>query len=201
MKTIRRALVSVWRKEGLVPLVEALRRYDVEVLSTGGTAAVLSEHGLPVTLVETYTGVPSMLGGRVKTLHPRVHGSILARRDDPLHQAEAAKYDFDFIDLVVVDLYPFEAVVQQQGVDLATALEHIDIGGPTMLRAAAKNFPDVTVVCDPGLYDVVVAEVHQYGGATSFALRQRLALEAFRRTAAYDSAISAYLRQIVGVDA
>lgn len=201
MKTIRRALVSVWRKEGLVPFVEALGHYGVAVMSTGGTAAVLAAHGLPVTSVETYTGAPAMLGGRVKTLHPHVHGGILARRDDPAHQAEVAKYRLALIDLVVVDLYPFETVVRQQAADLTAALEHIDIGGPTLLRAAAKNFPDVTVVCDPGQYGAVLAELQQHGGATSLALRRRLALEAFRRTAAYDSAISAYLHQTVGTQA
>jgi phosphoribosylaminoimidazolecarboxamide formyltransferase/IMP cyclohydrolase len=191
-------LVSVWRKEGIVPFVEELCRYKVEILSTGGTAAVLKEHGIPVTPVEKCTGLPAMLGGRVKTLHPRLHGGILARRDDPSHMADVAQYDLPLIDLVVVDLYPFEEVVQRGEVDLAVALEHIDIGGPAMLRAAAKNFPDVTVVCDPDQYEVVLAELRQYNGATTQALRQRLALEAFRRTAAYDSAIGVYLQRLDG---
>ncbi len=196
MKKIQRALVSVWHKEGIVPFVEELCRYGVDILSTGGTAAVLAEHGIPVTPVEKYTGAPEMLGGRVKTLHPRLHGGILARRDDPAHMDDVAQYDLSLIDLVVVDLYPFEEVMQQENIDLAAALEHIDIGGPTMLRAAAKNFPDVTAVCDPRQYDLVRAELQQYDGATTQALRQRLALEVFQRIAAYDGAISAYLQQM-----
>jgi phosphoribosylaminoimidazolecarboxamide formyltransferase/IMP cyclohydrolase len=196
MTTIQRALVSVWHKDGIVPFVDALRRYCIEIISTGGTAAVLAQHNIPVTLVETLTGVPAMLGGRVKTLHPRLHGGILARRDDAAHQADVAQYDLPLIDLVVIDLYPFEAVVQG-GSDVQTALEHIDIGGPTMLRAAAKNFPDVTVISAPHQYDAVLAELQQYGGATSLALRRRLAWEAFQRTAAYDQAIQAYFQEIV----
>ncbi|MCZ6876495.1 MAG: bifunctional phosphoribosylaminoimidazolecarboxamide formyltransferase/IMP cyclohydrolase [bacterium] len=196
MKKIQRALVSVWRKEGIVPLVEDLRRYNIEILSTGGTATVLTEHGIPVTPVETVTGAPEMLGGRVKTLHPRLHGGILARRDDPEQMDEVTQHSLSLIDLVVVDLYPFEQVIQQKQVDLKTALEHIDIGGPTMLRAAAKNFPDVAVVCDPSQYDLVRTELQQCNGATTHPLRQRLALEAFQRIAAYDGAISAYLQQL-----
>jgi phosphoribosylaminoimidazolecarboxamide formyltransferase/IMP cyclohydrolase len=196
MKKIQRALVSVWRKETIVPFVEELSSYGIEILSTGGTAAILTAQGIPVTPVETFTGAPEMLGGRVKTLHPRLHGGILARRDDPAHMDDVTRHGLALIDLVVVDLYPFEQVIQQPHVDLATALEHIDIGGPTMLRAAAKNFSDVTVVCDPSQYDLVRSELRQFNGATTRPLRQRLALAVFQRLAAYDGAISAYLQQV-----
>jgi phosphoribosylaminoimidazolecarboxamide formyltransferase/IMP cyclohydrolase len=196
MKTIRRAVVSVWHKEGIVPFVQELCRYGIEILSTGGTAAVLQEHGVAVTPVETYTGAPAMLGGRVKTLHPRLHGGILARRDNPTHMADVTQYNLSLIDLVVVDLYPFEEVVQRSQVDLNTALEHIDIGGAAMLRAAAKNFPDVTVVCDARQYAAVLAELQQYEGSTTLALRRCLALEAFQRTAVYDGAVGAFLQQV-----
>jgi phosphoribosylaminoimidazolecarboxamide formyltransferase/IMP cyclohydrolase len=196
MTTIQRALVSVWHKDGIVPFVDALRRYRIEIISTGGTAAVLAQHHIPVTLVETLTGVPAMLGGRVKTLHPRLHGGILARRDDAAHQADVSQYNLPLIDLVVIDLYPFATVVQG-GSDVQTALEHIDIGGPTMLRAAAKNFPDVTVISAPHQYDAVLTELQQYGGATSLALRRRLAWEAFQCTAAYDQAIQAYFQEML----
>jgi phosphoribosylaminoimidazolecarboxamide formyltransferase/IMP cyclohydrolase len=198
MKAIQRALVSVWHKDGIVPFAKALQQYGIELLSTGGTATLLTQHGVPVTSVETLTGVPAMLGGRVKTLHPRLFGGILAGRNDATHMAEVQQYDLPLIDLVVVDLYPFEEVIQVGPVALDVALEHIDVGGVAMLRAAAKNFADVTVVCDQRQYDMVLAELRQYGGATSQALRQRLALQAFQRTAAYDGAISAYLEGVGG---
>lgn len=197
MTAIRRALVSVWHKDSIVPFVRGLRQHDIDIISTGGTAAVLAQHDIPVILVETLTGMPAMLDGRVKTLHPRLHGGILARRDDVGHQADVAQYDLSLIDLVVIDLYPFEEVVQRGTSDVQTVLEHIDIGGPTMLRAAAKNFPDVTVVSAPHQYEAVLAELQQYGGATSLALRRRLAWDAFQRTAAYDSAIQAYFQDLV----
>ncbi len=199
MKKIHRALVSVWNKDGIVPFAEGLRAYGIDILSTGGTAATLQAHGIAVTPVEAFTGAPEMLGGRVKTLHPRLYGGILARRDDAEHLADIRQHDLALIDLVVINLYPFEAVVQTPEVALATALEHIDIGGPTILRAAAKNFPDVAVVCDPQQYGTVLAELRQHDGATSRALRQQLALAAFQRTAAYDAAIVAYLQQLGAV--
>jgi phosphoribosylaminoimidazolecarboxamide formyltransferase/IMP cyclohydrolase len=195
MKKIQRALVSVWRHAEVLPFVEQLRQHGIEILSTGGTAAALTEHGLPVTAVETVTGVPAMLGGRVKTLHPHLHGGILAQRDDAAHMAEVAAYEIPLIDLVVVDLYPFEAVIQRDHLPLAEALEYIDIGGVAMLRAAAKNFAHVTVVCDPRQYDTVLGDLRQHEGATSDALRQRLAFEAFQRTATYDQAIQEYLHR------
>lgn len=193
MDKIKRALVSVSDKEGIVPFVEQLRRYGIEILSTGGTAAALREHGIPVVPVEDVTGLPEMLGGRVKTLHPRLHGGILAQRHRPDQMADAAKHGLPLIDLVVVNLYPFEATTGNGDLSLEEALAYIDIGGVAMLRAAAKNFTDVTVVCGPHQYDEVLADLGQHDGATGLPLRRRLALETFQRTAAYDAAISSYL--------
>ncbi|MCY4514509.1 MAG: bifunctional phosphoribosylaminoimidazolecarboxamide formyltransferase/IMP cyclohydrolase, partial [Candidatus Tectomicrobia bacterium] len=193
MKKIKRALVSVSDKEGIVPFVERLRSYKVEILSTGGTAAALRQRGIPVVAVEDVTGTPEMLGGRVKTLHPHLHGGILAQRDRPEQMADAAAHGLPLIDLVVVNLYPFEAMTGNGDLSLDEALAYIDIGGVAMLRAAAKNFSDVTVVCLPHQYEDVLTDLEQNNGATSLALRQRLALETFQHTAAYDGAISAHL--------
>lgn len=193
MNRIKRALVSVSDKGGIVPFVEQLRGFDVEILSTGGTAAALRDGGIPVLPVEDVTGVPEMLGGRVKTLHPRLHGGILVQRDRPEQMADAAAHDLRLIDLVVVNLYPFEAMTGNNDLSLDEALDYIDIGGVAMLRAAAKNFTDVTVVCLPDQYGDVLTDMQQNDGATSLDLRQRLALEAFQHTAAYDAAISTYL--------
>ena len=201
MTKIKRALVSVSDKEGIVPFVEQLRRYDVEILSTGGTAAALRERGVPVVPVEDVTGLPEMLGGRVKTLHPRLHGGILAQRHRPEQMADAAQHGLPIIDLVVVNLYPFEAMTGNGGLSLDEALAYIDIGGVAMLRAAAKNFADVTVVCAPRQYGDVLADLQQNDGATSLPLRRRLALETFQHTAAYDAAISTYLRAADDADA
>ena len=193
MNKLKRALVSVSDKEGIVPFVEQLRHYDIEILSTGGTAAALRDHGIPVASVEDVTGMPEMLGGRVKTLHPRLHGGILAQRDRPDQMADAAAHGLPLIDLVVVNLYPFEAMTGNGDLPLDEALSYIDIGGVAMLRAAAKNFAHVTVVCQPHQYDEVLTDLRQNDGATSLPLRQRLALETFQRTAAYDAAIGTYL--------
>ena len=193
MNKIKRALVSVSDKEGIVPFVEQLRHYDIEILSTGGTAAALRDHGIPVVSVEDVTGMPEMLGGRVKTLHPRLHGGILAQRGRPDQMADAVSHDLPLIDLVVVNLYPFETMTGNGDLSLDEALSYIDIGGVAMLRAAAKNFADVTVVCQPHQYDEVLADLKQNDGATSFTLRHRLALETFQHTTAYDAAISTYL--------
>ena len=193
MKKIRRALVSVSDKDGLVPFVEQLRDYDIEILSTGGTAAALHDHGIPVVPVEDVTGVPEMLDGRVKTLHPRLHGGILAQRDKPDQIADADAHGLPLIDLVVVNLYPFSAMTGNGNLSLDEALSYIDIGGVALLRAAAKNFADVTVVCLPHQYEDVLADLRQNAGATSLTLRRRLALETFQHTAGYDAAISTYL--------
>ena len=200
MNKIRRALVSVSDKQGIVPFVELLRKYNIEILSTGGTAAALRERDIPVVPVEDVTGMPEMLGGRVKTLHPLLHGGILAQRDRPEQVADAATHGLPLIDIVVVNLYPFEAVTGNGNLPLDEALAYIDIGGVAMLRAAAKNFTDVTVVCLPHQYDEVQTDLQQNDGATSLALRQRLALETFQHTAAYDAAISTYLHAASSIE-
>ena len=191
---IRRALVSVHDKTGVVELARALAGFGVEILSTGGTAKLLREAGLAVRDVAEVTGFPEMMDGRVKTLHPKIHGGILARRDVPEHLAALDRHGIPPIDLVVVALYPFEQTVARSGVTAAEAIEQIDVGGPTMIRAAAKNQASVAVVTDPSQYGAVLDELKKRDGALSDATRQRLAQEAFRRTAQYDAAIAAWLR-------
>ena len=200
---IARALISVTDKTGVVELASTLwNEYGVEIISTGGTARALEEGGVPVTPIEEYTGFPEMMDGRVKTLHPKVHGGLLARRDSPEHMAEAEEHGIKMIDLVVVNLYEFEKTVASPDVTFADAIEHIDIGGPSMLRSAAKNNDSVTVVCDPADYDTVLAEMAVHDGATMLATRRKLAAKAFTRTAAYDTAISAWLNEhLAGEDA
>ena len=190
---VRRALVSVHDKTGVVEFARTLAGLGVEILSTGGTAALLRQSGVPVREVAEVTGFPEMLDGRVKTLHPRIHAGILARRDVPAHLQALAEHDIPPIDLVVVALYPFEATVARPGASLVEAIEQIDVGGPTMIRAAAKNHGGVGVVTDPSQYAAVLDELRG-GGELSDATRWRLAQEAFRRTAQYDAAIAAYLR-------
>src|SRR5712691_1959075 len=190
---VRRALVSVHDKTGVVELARALRELGVELLSTGGTARLLRDSGVPVREVADVTGFPEMLDGRVKTLHPKIHGGILARRDSPEHVAALEQHGIPPIDLVVVALYPFEATVARPGVTLAEASEQIDVGGPTMIRAAAKNQASVAVVTDPAQYAPLLDELRATGGSLGDATRSRLAREAFRRTAEYDRAISIYL--------
>jgi phosphoribosylaminoimidazolecarboxamide formyltransferase/IMP cyclohydrolase len=165
----------------------------VEIVSTGGTARALAEAGVPVRPIDDLTGFPEMMDGRVKTLHPKVHGGLLARRDVPAHMAQAAEHGIELIDLVVVNLYPFEATVAKPGVTREEAVEQIDIGGPAMLRSAAKNHASVAVVTEPADYEVVLAEMRANTGATTLATRQRLAAAVYARTSAYDSAITAYL--------
>ncbi|HEV8474199.1 MAG TPA: bifunctional phosphoribosylaminoimidazolecarboxamide formyltransferase/IMP cyclohydrolase [Methylomirabilota bacterium] len=191
---VRRALVSVHDKTGVVEFARGLVALGVEILSTGGTAKLLRDAGVSVREVSEVTGFPEMLDGRVKTLHPKIHGGILARRDLPDHLAALAKHEIPPIDLVVVALYPFEATVARAGVTRGEAIEQIDVGGPTMIRAAAKNHGSVAVVTDPGQYGAVLDELRAGKGALSDATRYRLAQEAFRRTAQYDAAIAAYLR-------
>ena len=191
---VRRALVSVHDKTGVVEFGRALDGLGIEILSTGGTATLLRESGVRVRDVSEVTGFPEMLDGRVKTLHPKIHGGILARRDVPAHLAALDKHGIPPIDLVVVALYPFEATVAKPGVTLAEAIEQIDVGGPTMIRAAAKNHAGVAVVTDPSQYRAVVDELKANDAALGDATRARLAQEAFRRTAQYDAAIAAYLR-------
>ncbi len=190
-----RALLSVSDKSGLVEFAQLLHAAGGELIASGGTARKINDAGIPVQAVEEVTGFPEILGGRVKTLHPAIHGAILARRT-PLHQDELAEHGISPIDLVVVNLYPFQATVAQPNVTLATAVEEIDIGGVALLRAAAKNHESVTVVCDPADYERVAAAFAQ--GGTSTMERKQLALKAFRHTADYDSAIAAYLTGQVG---
>ena len=190
---IRRALLSVTDKTGLVDFARGLAGQGVEILSTGGTAAALREAGLAVTDVSAHTGFPEMLDGRVKTLHPLIHGGLLFRRDLPEHVAQAAAHGIAPIDLVVVNLYAFEKTVSRDGVTRGEAIENIDIGGPSMLRSAAKNHEAVTVVCDPGDYAEVLREMSEHGGDTTVELRRRLAAKVFDVTARYDRAIADYL--------
>ena len=192
------ALLSVSDKEGLVALAEGLLAHGYRILSSGGTAAALAAAGLAVTKVAEHTGAPEILGGRVKTLHPRIHGGILAKRSDPAHQADLAAQAIDPIDVVVVNLYPFQRTVADPQVSWETAVENIDIGGPAMVRAAAKNHADVAVLTDPAQYGGFL-EALAAGGADE-ALRRRLALAAFAHTAAYDAAIATWLAGRLGAE-
>ena len=193
MVTVRRALLSVSDKTGLVPFAQGLVRLGVKILSTGGTAKLLKAHRVPVQEIEDFTGFPELLDGRVKTLHPKVHGGILAKRDHPVHLAQARKHGLEFIDLVVVNLYPFETTVRDGAATLEEAIEQIDIGGPAMLRSAAKNFQSVGVVCQPSRYQPVLTELEQHRGQLADPMLYELAVEAFAHTAWYDSAIYLYL--------
>jgi phosphoribosylaminoimidazolecarboxamide formyltransferase/IMP cyclohydrolase len=195
MTRVRRALLSVHDKTGVVEFARGLDALGAEILSTGGTAKLLRESGVPVVDVAEVTGFPEMLDGRVKTLHPGVHGGILARRELPEHVAALERHGIRPIDLVAVTLYPFERTVARPGVSLEEAIENIDIGGPSMIRGAAKNHAHVAVITDPGQYGPVLEELRQGGGVLADATRFRLAAEAFRRTAQYDAAIAAYLRE------
>ena len=188
---IRRALPSVSDKAGLVPFAQSLADLGVELLSTGGTYRLLQEAGIAAIEISEYTGFPEMMDGRVKTLHPKVHGGILARRDQD--QAVMEAHDIPPIDLVVVNLYPFEATVANPECDLPTAIENIDIGGPTMLRAAAKNNRFVTVVVNPGDYDGLIAQLKANDCSLDQATRFDFAVKTFEHTAAYDGAIANYL--------
>ncbi len=186
------ALLSVSDKSGLADFARALvQKHGFTLLSTGGTAKLLAEAGLPVTEVGAHTGFPEIMEGRVKTLHPKIHGGLLCRRDKPDHLAQAQKNGIELIDLVVVNLYPFEQTVAKPHVEFEEAIENIDIGGPSMLRSAAKNHESVTVVCDPADYGAVLAAFEQ--PVELVALRRRLALKVFQRTATYDAAIARYL--------
>lgn len=190
---IRRALLSVSDKTGLADFARGLAAVGAEILSTGGTAAFLKKEGLEITDVSDFTGFPEMLDGRVKTLHPKIHGGLLFLRDKPEHARQAEQFGIRPIDLVAVNLYPFEQTVAKQGVVLDEAIEQIDIGGPSMLRSAAKNYRHVTVVCDPADYADVLAVMKDNDGGTTLKLREHLAIKVFRTTARYDAAISDYL--------
>ena len=196
MAAIKQALISVSDKSGVLEFAQGLHQLGVTILSTGGTAKLLTDNGVSCTEVADYTGFPEMLDGRVKTLQPKIHAGILARRDLPEHVATLAKHDIPTIDLVVVNLYPFAATIAKPNCSLEDAIENIDIGGPTMVRAAAKNHGHVAIVTDPADYTDVLTEMQNDGGAVSDATRFDLAKKAFSHTAAYDSAISNYLTTV-----
>jgi phosphoribosylaminoimidazolecarboxamide formyltransferase/IMP cyclohydrolase len=195
MGKIESAIVSVTDKAGIVDFAKALSKLGVEILSTGGTARALREGGISVTDISDYTGFPEMMDGRVKTLHPKVHGGLLGLRDNPEHVRMMAQHGIKTIDMVVVNLYQFEKTVAKDGVTLDEAIENIDIGGPSMLRSSAKNFKYVTVVVDPSDYEVVLKEMETSGGKTTLETRFRLAKKVFRLTHLYDGAISQYLEK------
>ena len=190
---IRQALISVSDKTGVLEFARALASMNVKLLSTGGTARMLADNGLEVTEVADYTGFPEMLDGRVKTLHPKVHGGILARRDFPAHMQALSTHDIPTIDMVVVNLYPFQQTVAKDQCALEDAIENIDIGGPAMLRSSAKNHKDVVVICDPSDYDKVLTEMQTGQGDVSYETRFALAKKVFAHTAQYDGAITNYL--------
>jgi phosphoribosylaminoimidazolecarboxamide formyltransferase/IMP cyclohydrolase len=192
LRCVARALISVSDKSGLVEFARTLAASGIELISTGGTRKALADAGVGVRDVSEVTGFPEMMDGRVKTLHPKIHGGLLAIRDDADHAAAMRSHGIEPIDLLIVSLYPFEATVAK-GADFDACIENIDIGGPAMIRAAAKNHAEVTVVVDPADYAVVLAELRQHGGATTLALRRKLAAKAYARTGVYDAAISNWL--------
>lgn len=192
MKKVERALISLTDKSGIEEFARELEALGVEILSTGGTAKKMRDNGVKVTDVSEFTGFPEMLDGRVKTLHPMVHGGILNQRDNKAHQEQCAEYGIKPIDIVAVNLYAFEKTVADPECRFEDAVENIDIGGPTLLRASAKNFHDVTVIVDPEDYPVVLSEIKQYGN-TTLKTRFRLAVKVFSLTTAYDKAIAEWL--------
>jgi phosphoribosylaminoimidazolecarboxamide formyltransferase/IMP cyclohydrolase len=192
-----RALISVSDKTGIVAFAKGLEALGVEIISTGGTKKTLEQAGIACIGIEEVTGFPEMMDGRVKTLHPLVHGGLLGKRDDASHMVSMAEHGITPIDLVVVNLYPFKATIQKDGVTLEEAIENIDIGGPSMLRSGAKNYHDVTVVIDPADYEVVLAQL-EVSGQTTVETRQRLAAKVFRHTAQYDALIASFLTDAVG---
>jgi len=193
MGKIQRAIISLSDKSGIVQFAKDLQAFGVEILSTGGTAKTLRERGLKIIDVSEYTGFPEMLDGRVKTLHPKIHGGLLGIRDNPEHAKKMKEHGIIPTDMVVVNLYPFEATVAKPSCTLEEAIENIDIGGPSMLRAAAKNYPYVTVIVDPADYKTVLEEMKKSGGAVSKETNFRLAKKAYQLTSRYDRAISEYL--------
>jgi len=190
---IQRALISVSDKTGIVDFAKELAAHGVEILSTGGTAKALQAAGIATVEVSQFTGSPEILEGRVKTLHPKIHGGLLYLRGNKEHEEQAKAHGIKPIDLVVVNLYPFEATIAKAGVTLPEAIEQIDIGGPSMIRSASKNYQSVCVVTDPADYPAVIGDMHGESGGTSRKLRERLAIKAFATTSAYDAAIAAYL--------
>ena len=196
MKKIERAIISVTDKSGVVDFARSLSEFGVEILSTGGTARALRDGGVSVIDISEYTGFPEMMDGRIKTLHPKVHGGLLGMRDNPDHVKMMKEHGIATIDLIVVNLYQFEKAISKEGVTLEGAIENIDIGGPTMLRSSAKNFKDVTVIVDPSDYDPVLKEMAEREGSTSLKTRFSLAKKVFQLTHTYDGAISRYLENM-----
>jgi len=196
MGKIERVIISVTDKSGIVEFANSLSGLGVQILSTGGTARALREGGISVTDISDYTGFPEMMDGRVKTLHPKVHGGLLGLRDNPEHVEMMKAHGIKTIDMVVVNLYQFEKTVAKEGVTLEEAIENIDIGGPSMLRSSSKNFRYVTVVVDPADYEVVLQEMKKTGGETTLKTRFRLARKVFQLTHQYDGAISGYLETV-----
>ena len=197
MAKIRRAVLSVSNKTGIIEFAKALKAMDIEILSTGGTAKALREAGISVKDVSDYTGFPEMLDGRVKTLHPKVHGGLLSRRDNPKDMEEIRKHGIDMIDMVAVNLYPFEETVSRPGVTFEDAIENIDIGGPAMLRSASKNFRDVAVLVDPSDYGKIIQEMKDLHGDLCYETRLQLAKKVFSHTSRYDTIIAEYLTKII----
>src|SRR5258705_6991109 len=198
---ITRALISVSDKTGIASFARALESQGIDIISTGGTADLLRKEKIPVREISSFTAFPEVLEGRVKTLHPRVHGGLLFKRGNAKHEAEARECGFEPIDLVVVNLYPFEATIAKPDVTLAEAIENIDIGGPSMIRSAAKNYESVTVVVDPADYDAVLENMPDNNGETTLKLREYLAIKALARTGKYDRTISSFLNQEQTTDA
>ncbi|MBW2182933.1 MAG: bifunctional phosphoribosylaminoimidazolecarboxamide formyltransferase/IMP cyclohydrolase [Deltaproteobacteria bacterium] len=197
MSKIKRAIISVSDKKGIVSFANGLSKHKVTILSTGGTAKMLRENGIEVEEVSHYTGFPEMLDGRVKTLHPKIHGGLLGQRSNPEHVKKMEEHGIESIDMILVNLYPFEATIAKETCSLEEAIENIDIGGPTMLRSAAKNYPDVTVIVDPEDYKAVLDEMEETQGEVSVETNFRLAKKVFQLTARYDGAISNYLGSLM----
>ena len=195
---VKRALVSVSDKTGLETFVKGLDKLGIEILSTGGTAKAISDLGVPVTEVASYTGFPEMLDGRVKTLHPKIHAGLLALRENPDHMRQVKEHDIPLIDMAVVNLYPFEKTVSDKNVSLDKAIENIDIGGPSMLRSAAKNFRSVAVVSSPSQYGEVLTELAKNDCDLSEETSKKLATQVFEKTSRYDNCISGYLSEKAG---
>lgn len=198
MLKIKRAIISVSDKKGVVDFAKALHSSGVEIISTGGTAKTLRDAGVPVKDVSDYTGFPEMLDGRLKTLHPKIHGGLLSRRDNPKDMEDLKEYGIGLVDMVVVNLYPFEETISKPDVTFAEAIENIDIGGPTMLRSASKNFQQVAVVTDYKDYDSIIEEMKTLNGDLSYKTRLELAKKVFRLTSRYDNAIADYLTKLAG---
>ncbi|HEX8281351.1 MAG TPA: bifunctional phosphoribosylaminoimidazolecarboxamide formyltransferase/IMP cyclohydrolase, partial [Chthoniobacterales bacterium] len=198
---IRRALISVSDKQGISEFARALEKMGVDIISTGGTSELLRKEGVPVRDISSFTDYPEVLEGRVKTLHPRVHGGLLYKRGNELHEQQAKEQGFQPIDMVVVNLYPFEKTIAQPDVTLEQAIEQIDIGGPSMIRSAAKNYESVTVVVDPADYETILESMRDHEGETSLKLRERLAIKAFIKTSEYDRTISNFLNREQTTDA